>query len=166
MRSITYFILFISTSSLLFSNSSSEIEAFNKKIDSLYSFSVNLIYPEALSELLDSDIILLDTRSEKEFEVSHIKGAKFIDYKTFSIDKLPPMDKNSKVIIYCTIGYRSEKIGEELLKAGYTNVSNLYGGLLNWVNLNYDVYNINGKIKEIHTYSKLWGKYLFNGDYK
>ncbi|MGL1892606.1 MAG: rhodanese-like domain-containing protein [Spirochaetaceae bacterium] len=159
-------LLFHIAISPLFSNNNSEISEIDKKIDTLYSYTVNLIYPEELNEMLDSDIFILDTRSEKEFTLSHIKDAIFIDYKSFSLDKLPKINKNSKIIIYCTIGYRSEKIGEALLDDGYIDVSNLYGGLINWVNLKFDVYNKNGIVKKIHLYSILWRKYLLNKDYK
>lgn len=166
MNKTALFFLYFLLAGLLFSNNNAEVGGLEDKIDSLYSYSVKLIYPEELNSLLDSEVYILDSRTEKEYNVSHIKNATFVDFKTFSIDMLNGIPKDSKVIIYCTIGYRSEKIGEKLLEAGYINVLNLYGGLLNWVNLDYKVYNVNGVVKDIHTYSVRWGRYLKNEEYK
>tara|TARA_B100000768_G_C11171243_1_gene328804 strand:+ start:178 stop:360 length:183 start_codon:yes stop_codon:yes gene_type:complete len=44
------------------------------------------------------------------------------------------INKSDIIIVYCTIGYRSEKISEELKLKGYKYVYNLYGGIIQWVN--------------------------------
>ena len=49
--------------------------------------------------------------------------------------------KKTPTIVYCTIGARSETIGEKLKKNGFTNVYNLYGGIFEWKNADFKVLN-------------------------
>ena len=48
--------------------------------------------------------------------------------------KVEDIARESTIVVYCSVGYRSEKIAEELDKLGFTNVSNLYGGIFEWIN--------------------------------
>ena len=74
------------------------------------------------------------------------------------------MPKDASIVIYCSVGVRSEKIGEKLIAAGYTNVKNLYGSIFEWVNEGNAVYNMNGKAtNRVHAYSKTWGIWLKKG---
>ena len=112
----------------------------------------------------ESDLVFLDTREQNEFAVSHIKGAKWVGYKDFKLSRLQNISHQTPIILYCSVGYRSEKVGEQLLKAGYTNVHNLYGSLFEWVNQGQLIYNnLNQPTTEVHTYSKSWGKWLQKG---
>lgn len=126
--------------------------------------SIPYISVEQLQGKMHSGVmILLDAREKKEFEVSHFNNAVWVGYDTFSIqnllNRLP--NKNAEIVVYCSVGVRSEKIGEQLQKAGYTNVKNLYGGIFAWKNNNLPVYNPQGnKTEKIHAYSKKWGKWL------
>lgn len=109
---------------------------------------------------------LLDTRKKEEYAVSHIKNAEWVGHRNFELDtilkKYP--DKNIPIVVYCSIGVRSENIGEKLQKAGYTNVKNLYGGIFQWKNDSLPVFNNNGvETENVHAFSKHWGKLLTNG---
>ena len=79
-----------------------------------------------------TDAILLDAREEKEFKVSHLKNAICVGYDNFklkeTLEKLPE-DKNTKIVVYCSLGIRSETVAHKLIEAGYTNIYNLYGGI-------------------------------------
>ena len=109
----------------------------------------------------EQQCIFLDARERNEFDVSHIKNAVWVGYKNFSVKQLKGIDKNEKIIVYCSIGYRSEKVAEKLIEAGYTNVSNLYGGIFGWVNDGNLVYkNSNKPTSEVHAYNHLWSKWL------
>ncbi|MGB3607661.1 rhodanese-like domain-containing protein, partial [Psychroserpens sp.] len=73
-------------------------------------------------------------------------------------------DKNQAIVVYCSLGIRSETIANKLKKAGYTDVSNLYGGIFEWKNNDFDVYNSEDrKTDSIHAFSKSWSKWLTNG---
>jgi len=113
------------------------------------------------------DVILLDARRRREYNTSHIKDALFVGYKTFSLEetkyKLP--NKNAEIVVYCSLGVRSEDIAEQLKKNGYTNVKNLYGGIFEWKNNNYKVVNSQEKeTNKVHAYNQQWGKWLTKGE--
>ena len=135
-----------------------------KVLEKLNSKTVPYITVEQLQT--KKGVIILDTREIGEFNVSHIKGAFYVGYNNFDKNKitLEIPNKNANIIVYCTIGVRSEKIGEKLLKMGYKNVSNLYGGIFEWKNSSGKVIDNKGfETDNVHTFNKNWSKYLKNG---
>lgn len=110
-----------------------------------------------------ANILFLDAREPKEFAVSRIQNAVAVGYDNFDLKKLPEIQKDRRIVIYCSVGYRSEKIAEKLLAAGYKNVSNLYGGIFEWVNQGHPVFNDKGQTREVHAYSRTWGIWLKKG---
>lgn len=112
-----------------------------------------------------NDYLILDTRKKEEFAVSHISGAIWVsenvDYSMYAFAKA---DKNKPVVVYCTVGVRSEDFGEALKKRGFTNVKNLYGSIFAWKDAGYEVVNAKNKVTDsVHVYSKEWGEYLKTG---
>ena len=110
--------------------------------------------------------ILLDSREKQEFETSHLKGAIFVGYDFFNMDSIEEQlqNRNAEIVVYCSLGIRSEDIAEKLKKAGYQNVKNLYGGIFEWKNNNLPVYNAAEKETDsVHTFSKAWSKWLIKG---
>lgn len=135
-----------------------------KSIEKYNSNSIPYIHVKDLQNT--ENMVLLDTRKKQEYNISHIKNAIWVGHKAFKqVDvssKFP--NKNVPIIVYCSIGVRSEDIGEKLKKAGYTNVKNLYGGIFDWKNQKRSIYNNKGvKTDSIHAFSKQWGKLLTNG---
>lgn len=130
--------------------------------------SIPYISAEELKMLQDqSDFLLLDTRERNEFEVSKIEDAVFGGYQDFSITQFTNFvtDKTRPIVLYCSLGIRSETIGEKLKKAGYTNVKNLYGGIFEWKNKDFRVIDANGnETDKVHAFSKQWGKWLLKGE--
>jgi rhodanese-related sulfurtransferase len=150
---------------MFLSESYSTDPLYAKMLGTLYKHTVNLIYPADLDRLMRNvkQIYILDTRQKNEFDISHIKGARFIGQKSVDPALISDIPKNAAIIVYCSVGYRSEKAGEKLMKLGYKDVSNLYGGIFEWLNENYEVYNNNSATNEIHGYSKKWSKWLKQG---
>ncbi len=110
--------------------------------------------------------IILDAREQEEYQTSHLKNAVFVGYNRFSVDsvikKLP--NKNKTIVVYCSIGIRSEIIASKLKKAGYTHVFNLYGGIFEWKNNHLPVFDAtNTETDKVHVFSKEWSKWLKNG---
>ena len=141
--------------------------AYVKKLDKLYKHSVPVIQPDDLHEIVTAgkEFTLLDTRSSAEFEVSHIKDARFIEYNKFNKKNVADLDRDQAIVVYCTVGYRSERIGDKLKKLGFKNVFNLYGGIFEWVNQGNTVVDANGNPTEkVHAFSKDWGKWLKTGE--
>lgn len=110
------------------------------------------------------EFIILDTREPEEYEISHLKNAINTGYNSFNIKSLTNIPKDSKIVLYCSIGHRSERIGEILIQEGYTRVYNLYGGIFEWINQQYPLIGTDGKItSKIHPYNEEWGKWIRNG---
>ncbi|ULC60150.1 rhodanese-like domain-containing protein [Flaviramulus sp. BrNp1-15] len=113
-----------------------------------------------------TDAIILDARELFEYKTSHLKHAIHVGYNTFNIDSVTQklLDKNSKTVVYCSIGIRSENIAKKLKKAGYKNVYNLYGGIFEWKNNNFKVYDSEEQETEnVHTFNQHWSKWLKKG---
>ena len=113
-----------------------------------------------------NNLIYLDAREPKEFNVSHIKNAIPVGFDHFKIQTVTSAvkDKNATIVVYCSIGVRSEKIGEKLLKSGYKNVYNLYGGIFEYKNSGGKVINNQNKQTDsVHAYNKEWSVYLTKG---
>lgn len=141
-------------------------QAYALFLKGLHSSSVHLISSEELQrrKAQTTQLVLLDTRSEKEYRVSHLKGARFVDYAQFDVRQLKDIPKHTPIVVYCSVGYRSEQVGEKLQAAGYTDVQNLYGGLFGWVNKGRPVYAAQGKTNKVHGHSRSWGIWLRKGD--
>ncbi len=114
-------------------------------LQKLNNHSVPYITTDELN--LQSQFTLLDAREKQEYAVSKLPGAVRIGYTNFNPTNIQTIipDKNTPIVVYCSIGVRSEKIGEELIKLGYTQVLNLYGGIFDWKNKGYLVYNSKGQ---------------------
>jgi len=133
---------------------------FDQKVENTISFTIPLIGVEELKEI-QNEVYIFDTRKKEEFDLSHIKGAAYLGYDDFDAQRLGDLPKNSKIVLYCSIGYRSEKIGEKLQSLGYTNVHNLYGSMFDWVNRGYEVIDQKGNAtKKVHTYNKKWSRWV------
>lgn len=110
-----------------------------------------------------SKILFLDAREPTEYAVSHLKGAVFAGYDHFDLSVSKDWAKDRRIVVYCSVGYRSEKITEKLRLAGFTNVSNMYGGIFEWVNCNHPVYDEKGPTNRVHAYDRTWGIWLKKG---
>ena len=159
MKNLIYFFL------LIFLNSFSQ-NSLDKLIKKYNTESIPYISVNSLNTI-KNDVVLLDAREQNEYDVSHLKNAVFVGYDSFNLKKtlkkLP--NKNTKIVVYCSLGIRSEEIAEKLKKVGYTNVLNLYGGIFEWKNNNYNVFSSEGKATEkVHTFSEEWKKWLLKGE--
>lgn len=115
---------------------------------------------------IESEVILLDAREINEYQISHLKGAIYVGYDHFDINTVSRqnINKESKIIVYCSLGIRSEDISEKLKQAGYNNIYNLYGGIFEWKNEDHLIVDSEGnETDKIHAFSKQWGKWLHKG---
>lgn len=91
-------------------------------------------YEEA-KKIIDErdDIIILDVRTQEEFEGGYIKGAILFPSQEVNEEtaaqKLP--DKDQTILIYCSSGGRSKKVAQQLVDMGYTNIYE-FGGINSW----------------------------------
>ena len=77
------------------------------------------------------DFILIDVRTDSEYNLSNIKEAIHMPMNTIP-ENLESLDKSKEIIIQCKSGIRSEKVCEFLLNNNYKNVKNLKGGIVAW----------------------------------
>lgn len=149
------------------SGMSQKPESYDENLTAMYKNTVPLISPDQLSEKIksDSSIVLLDSREIDEFKVSHISGARCIGYNNFNIKSVQDVPKDATIIVYCSLGVRSELIAEKLIEEGFTNVENLYGGIFEWVYFNQEIVDKKEKpTSKVHTYDKSWGEWLLKGE--
>ena len=94
---------------------------------------MNITINEA-KEIMDSQegYIILDTRTQEEYEEGHIPGAILIPYDEI-LEKAEAVltDKNQLILVYCRSGRRSKLAAADLVKLGYTNIKE-FGGILDW----------------------------------
>ena len=110
---------------------------------------------------------VLDARELKEYQTSHIKDAIFVGYREFNIETVLDQirNKEDQIVVYCSVGIRSEDIAEKINNAGYKNVFNLYGGIFEWKNNDYPLYTPEKtKTNNVHTFSKEWSQWLKKGN--
>lgn len=160
-RQLKYIFLIILSPFFQIGNSQDIInDKFDKKLKSLLSLSVPVI---SVEEAYDNctNYIFLDARELEEYKVSRIQNARFIGHTDFKLENVEDLERDTEIIIYCSIGYRSEKIGEQLSKAGFKNVKNLYGSIFEWANQGYPLVDAEGNVTDrIHTYNKSWSKWV------
>ena len=137
--------------------------SFNRMLKIMLSKSTPTIdVPQAA--LGANTYIFLDARERNEFEVSHLANARYVGVSEFNMNTVADLPKNKAIIVYCSIGKRSEDLTLKLQKAGFTNVKNLYGGIFEWVNQGHPVFDMKNKATtKVHAYNKFWGKWLEKG---
>lgn len=136
--------------------------AFNLTLKTLLSHTVTEI---SVPEAVEANALFMDAREWNEYTVSHIKNSLFVGYENFRSDSLASIKKDQKIIVYCSVGYRSEKISEKLMDAGFTDVSNLVGGIFEWVNQGHSIVDSReNTTQNIHAYNKTWGVWLNKGN--
>lgn len=78
------------------------------------------------------DGILLDVRERNEFHYARIEGCELVPLSNWP-DVAAYLPKNSKYYVYCAAGVRSARAGEWMLAHGYHDVTNIAGGIQQWL---------------------------------
>ena len=92
------------------------------------------VSPEEAAAMMEeeTDYIILDVRTQEEYETAHIPGAVCIPNETIGTGDIPQLpDKDQLILVYCRSGNRSEQASEKLAKQGYTNIVE-FGGINSW----------------------------------
>jgi rhodanese-related sulfurtransferase len=149
------------------SESSAQVESksFDRLLNSMLSKEVPTVSVQELAKEKLSQLVLLDAREKAEYNVSHLKNARWVGYDDFNMQRVSGIPKDAPIVIYCSIGVRSEKIGKQLKDTGFTGIRNLYGSIFEWVNQKNPVYDNSGKrTNKVHAYSRVWGVWLNEGE--
>jgi rhodanese-related sulfurtransferase len=102
---------------------------------------------------------LLDSRARAEFDVSHLRGAVWIDpdHPDWSVVDSDPA---RRVVVYCSVGWRSGSIAQQLGARGRPNVFNLEQGLFGWANAGRPMVQGDHAASRVHPYDAVWGQML------
>lgn len=100
--------------------------------------NTNHLTPEQWHKVMnEEDVVIIDTRNDYEVEVGKFKGALNPNIKEFTefpeYVKQAGIEKDKKVLIYCTGGIRCEKAIYEMKEQGYDNCYQLEGGIINYL---------------------------------
>ena len=92
------------------------------------------ITAEEAKQIMDREegYIILDTRTQAEYDEGHIPGAIVIPHDEITDraeEELP--HKNQLLLVYCRSGRRSKLAAEALVELGYTNIKE-FGGIIDW----------------------------------
>jgi UPF0176 protein len=115
------------------------------------SFTAPYITPEELYEWIHSDkeFYIVDMRNQYEHEVGHFEGSVLPPMRNFRElpDELPKLAhlKDKTVVTVCTGGVRCEKASGLLLKHGFKEVYQLFGGIVSYME-KYPNQNFLGKL--------------------
>jgi len=133
-------------------NKLDSIQALYKSYKKWFKSAPEITAKEALALQRNKKVIYLDIRAKKERAVSIIAGA--LSEKQF----LARQDafREHKIIVYCTVGYRSGLYTEKLRKKNF-NAFNLAGGILMWVHAKGELKTLQGKKTNwLHVYGPRW----------
>ena len=92
------------------------------------------VNPEEAAAMMESetDYILLDVRTQQEYEQGHIPGAICVPNEAIGSEEIPALPHREQLIlVYCRSGNRSKQAAQKLADLGYTNVVE-FGGILSW----------------------------------
>ena len=104
---------------------------------------------------------LIDVRKQEEYEVSHLPDA--LHLPTVEAIQQAAFPANATLVLYCSIGYRSARVAQQLQENGYKNVMNLEGSIFEWYNQGYPVVVDGQPVERVHPYSRTWGLLLERG---
>lgn len=103
---------------------------FNKSSASAFN---NLTPAQFAKGLRQPGAVLVDVRRPDEFAAGHLPGAVNIEVTAPDFGpRVGALDKTKPTYVYCRSGARSANAAGLLTKAGFAQVSNLLGGMLDW----------------------------------
>ena len=107
--------------------------------------------------------VLLDVRRAAEYRVSRISGSRRVAPASRAQSVLRDLGPGSaalRIILYCSVGFRSSVLARRLQVAGFEGCANLSGGIFGWVNDGRAALNDLGETSAVHPYSSIWQRFL------
>lgn len=114
-------------------NSSSDLLA-----TSSHSTQAKLVSASEFNNLVNSakndpSTILIDLRTQQEYDSGHIDGSKVIDYYSSDFkNQLNQLDKSKTYLVYCNSGHRSGLAVNIMKQLGFNKIYELDGGIQAW----------------------------------
>lgn len=118
---------------------------------------------ELAAWLSDTDRVpplLLDIRTPAEYDVSHLANARQVDPDADAAKALAGTARDTPIVTYCSVGYRSSAFAERLRGAGFNNVFQLDGSIFQWANERRPLVRDGDPVEVVHPYNADWGRLL------
>ena len=97
--------------------------------------AIDLSVTEFSAKVAEAGVITLDVRTPSEFAEGFIEGARLIDFQSGNFEnEIAALDKNATYAVYCRSGNRSGQAVKVMQDAGFINVFNMNGGVIEWAN--------------------------------
>jgi rhodanese-related sulfurtransferase len=106
--------------------------------------------------------VLLDVRTPEEWNVSHLPDARRVDPGASAETAAAGLSKDTPIVTYCAVGYRSGETADRLRAAGFTKVRNLEGSIFQWANEHRPLVRGEKRVSQVHPYNTFWGRLLNN----
>ena len=106
------------------------------------------------------NLLLFDVREPEEYAVSHLQDARPVSSKDEALKALQGVSSKQRIVLYCSVGYRSSELAQFLMKKGYTEIYNLEGSIFAWANEGRPVYRGKERVQAVHPYDRNWGRLL------
>lgn len=116
-------------------------------------------FEQRLQTATPPETLIVDVRKPEEFSVSHLKHAVNIEDADVILE-LAEQQQAEQIIIYCSVGYRSAKMANELEQLGWEDVANLEGSMFEWANSGRPVFLGEKKAEAVHPFDPFWGQLL------
>lgn len=89
-----------------------------------------MLTPQDFVKADKNDAIIIDVRTQREYDYGHLEGAIVIDiYQRDFRDKISTLDKSKTYYVYCKTGIRSRSAVSYMRQSGFTKVCDLQGGV-------------------------------------
>ena len=90
------------------------------------------VSPQTVARWLEAgDVMLVDVRETKEYDLEHIAGALLLPLSSLDAEMFPVVSEKP-VVLHCAVGKRSAAAGRMLIGAGFAKVLHMEGGLTAW----------------------------------
>lgn len=94
--------------------------------------SYHKISAQEAKEMMESqDVIIVDVRTQAEYNEGYIENAILIPNESISEAPRELPDKDAIILVYCRSGKRSKEASDKLVSLGYNNIYD-FGGIIDW----------------------------------
>jgi rhodanese-related sulfurtransferase len=128
----------------------------NRQFPDVHSISTNTLVKWLAGDMPPP--LLIDVRQREEYEVSHLPNAQHLP--TVDAVQQANISADEPLVLYCSVGYRSARVAQQLQDSGYKNVLNLEGSIFEWYNQGLPVVADGQPVRQVHPYSRTWGMLL------
>lgn len=124
-------------------------------VQSVSTDSLHSRYGESGAELP----LIIDVRELDEYRISHLDGAVNLETAAAIAELVEGrgLAKDTEIVVYCSVGYRSAAVATQLQEQGYTEVLNLQHSIFEWANKGYPLSSPTGPTDKVHPFNRAWG---------